>query len=107
MNVSIWRIFQVELQLEITRQNDIILQYLAYECCDLTNFSDNFCFEFSGLNFGLNSTFNKGPVRRLDSTFAKDSSPALNSTFEIGADLVDRPHNGTFNTKTTTSNMVS
>ena len=62
------------------------------------------CFEISGLNFGLNSTFNKGPVRRLDSTFAKDSSPALNSTFEIaGQDLVDRHHNGTFNTKPTTS----
>jgi len=55
------------------------------------------------LNFGLNSTFNKGPVRRLESTFSKDSSPALNSTFEIGQDLVDRPHNGTFNTKPTTS----
>ena len=93
----------MELQHEITRQIDIILQYLAYNCCNLTNFSDNFCFEFSGLNFGLNSTFNKGPVRRLESTFSKDSSPALNSTFEIGQDLVDRHHNGTFNTKPTTS----
>ena len=54
----------------------------------------------------MNSTFDKGPVRRLDSTFAKDSSPALNSTFEIAADIrqdLDRHHNGTFNTKPTTS----
>ena len=52
---------------------------------------------YLGLNFGLNSTFDKGPVGRLDSTFAKDSSPA-----NIRQDL-DRHHNGTFNTKPTTS----
>ena len=45
----------------------------------------------------MNSTFDKGPVGRLDSTFAKDSSPA-----NIRQDL-DRHHNGTFNTKPTTS----
>ena len=43
-------------------------------------------------------------MRRLESTFSKDSSPALNSTFEIaGQDLVDRHHNGTFNTKPTST----
>ena len=25
--------------LKITRQIDLVLRYLAYECCDLTNFS--------------------------------------------------------------------
>ena len=40
MNVAIWRILQVKIQIEKkkTRQIDLVLHYLAYECCDLTNF---------------------------------------------------------------------
>ena len=55
---------------------------------------------FTGLSHGLNSTFNKAPLRSLNATFAKDS-PGLNATFEMPSDI-SNVGNGTF-TKPTSS----
>ena len=50
MNGAIWRFFKWNSNLKITRQIDLVLHNLVYECSNLTNFS---CLWISKIWFGI------------------------------------------------------